>query len=147
MSGDRDVRFFSKKEDAQMTRRTRSVLFVVAGFLATAAVTSAQEAAGSFDALAGSIQVGQRIWVTDVTGREDRGRLERLSSDALTLKASGLETFAAADVQRPGAAVSRGLTCEPDGGAVVLFPRERPGSIVRLLTGTCGRPVLSAIRE
>lgn len=83
-----------------MTRRTRTVLFVVAGFLATAAVTSAQEPAGSFDALAGSMQVGQRIWVTDVTGREVRGRLERLSSDGLTLKASGLETFAAADVRR-----------------------------------------------
>ena len=61
-----------------MTRRTRPVLFVVAGFLATAAVASAQEPAGSFDALAGSIQVGQRIWVTDTTGREVRGRLERL---------------------------------------------------------------------
>jgi hypothetical protein len=77
-----------------------SGLFVVAGFLATAAVTSAQQPAGSFDALAGSIQVGQRIWVTDVTGREVRGRLERISTDGLTLKASGLEIFAAADVQR-----------------------------------------------
>jgi hypothetical protein len=39
-----------------MTRRRRTVLFVVAGFLATAAVASAQQAqepAGSFDALAG----------------------------------------------------------------------------------------------
>ena len=83
-----------------MTRRTRTVLFVVAGFLATAAVASAQEPAGSFDALAGSVQVGQRIWVTDTSGREVRGRLERLSSDGLVLKASGLETFAAPDVRR-----------------------------------------------
>jgi hypothetical protein len=83
-----------------MTRRTWPVLYVVAGFLATAAVASAQESAGSFDALAGSIQVGQRIWVTDTTGREVRGRLERLSSDGLVLKARRLETFAAADVRR-----------------------------------------------
>ena len=83
-----------------MTRRTRTVVFVIAGCLATAAVASAQEPAGSFDALAGSVQVGQRIWVTDTTGREVRGRLERLASDGLVLKASGLETFAAADVRR-----------------------------------------------
>jgi hypothetical protein len=38
--------------------------------------------------------------VTDTTGREVRGRLERLSSDGLVLKAGGLETFAAADVRR-----------------------------------------------
>ena len=47
-----------------MTGRTRAVLFVVAGCLATAAAASAQEPAASFDALAGRIQVGQRIWVT-----------------------------------------------------------------------------------
>lgn len=83
-----------------MTRRIRTVLFVVAGFSATAAVVSAQEPAGSFDALAGSVQVGQRIWVTDTSGREVRGRLERLSSDGLVLKAGGLEAFAAPDVRR-----------------------------------------------
>ena len=83
-----------------MTCWTRAALFVVAGFLATAAAASAQEPAASFDALAGRIQVGQRIWVTDTTGREVLGRLERLSSDGLVLKASGLETFAAPDVRR-----------------------------------------------
>ncbi len=80
--------------------RARAVLLVVAGFLSTAAAASAQDPAASFDALAGRIEVGQRIWVTDTAGREVRGRLERLSSDALVLKASGLETFAAPDVRR-----------------------------------------------
>lgn len=89
-----------REEDAQMTRRTRTVLFVVAEFLSTAAAASAQEPAASFDALAGSIQVGQQIWVTDTAGREIRGRLERLSSDGLVLKASEVETFAASDVRR-----------------------------------------------
>ena len=83
-----------------MIRRARTILLVVAGFVVTAAAVSAQEAAASFDALAGGIHVGDRIWVTDATGREVRGRLERLSSDGLVLKANGLETFAAADVRR-----------------------------------------------
>jgi hypothetical protein len=73
---------------------------VVAGFVVTAAAVSAQEAAASFDALAGRIYAGERIWVTDATGREVRGRLERLSIDGLVLKANGLENFAAADVRR-----------------------------------------------
>ena len=38
--------------------------------------------------------------MTDATGREVRGRLERLSSDGLVLKAKGLETFVTADVRR-----------------------------------------------
>ena len=81
-----------------MTRKARALSFVV--LLATAAAAAAQEPAASFDALAARIQVGQRIWVTDTTGREVRGRLERLSSDGLVVKARGLETFAAPDVRR-----------------------------------------------
>jgi hypothetical protein len=64
------------------------------------ALAQEQEPAASFDALAGRIQIGQRIWVTDTAGREVRGRLERLSNDGLVLKASGLETFAAPDIRR-----------------------------------------------
>ena len=83
-----------------MIRRARTILLVIAAFVVTAAPVSAQEAAASFDALAGRIHVGERIWVTDATGREVRGRLERFSSDGLVLKAKGLETFVAADVRR-----------------------------------------------
>jgi hypothetical protein len=81
-------------------RQAQTILLVVAGLVVTMAAVSAQEAAASFDALAGRIHVGDRIWVTDATGREVRGRLERLSSDGLVLDANGLETFAAADVRR-----------------------------------------------
>jgi hypothetical protein len=80
--------------------RGRIGLLVLMGFLVTAVAASAQDASASFDALAGRIQVGQQIWVTDATGREVRGRLERLSSDGLVLRADGLETFAAPDVRR-----------------------------------------------
>ena len=80
--------------------RARTIFLVVMGLLATAAATSAQDASASFEALAGRIRVGQQIWVTDTTGREVRGRLERLTSDELVLKVDGLETFAAPDVRR-----------------------------------------------
>ena len=83
-----------------MIRRARTAFLVVGWIVATTAAVSAQEAAASFDALAGRIHVGERIWVTDATGREVRGELERISSDGLVLKADGPETFAAADVRR-----------------------------------------------
>jgi hypothetical protein len=79
---------------------TRRVSGAVAAFLVIAAAASAQEPAASFDELARRIQVGQRIWVTDTTGHEAGGRLERLSSDALVLKAADLERFAASDVRQ-----------------------------------------------
>lgn len=78
----------------------RIASLAAAALLATAAAVSAQETAASFDALAARLQVGQRIWVTDTTGREVHGRLERLSSDGLVLKAEVLETVAAPDVHR-----------------------------------------------
>jgi hypothetical protein len=79
---------------------TRPAFLMVAAFLATTAPASAQESASSFAALAGRIRVGQMIWVTDTTGRELRGRLERLSTDELVLKTTGIDTFAAPDVRR-----------------------------------------------
>jgi hypothetical protein len=82
--------------------RARAVLAMVAAFLATAAAASAQEAqeaASSFAALVGRIRVGQVIWVTDTTGRETRGRLERLSTDELVLKDPSVHAFAAPDVR------------------------------------------------
>jgi len=72
---------------------------LLASFLAAAAAPSAQEPAASFDALAGRLQIGQLIWVTDPTGREVRGRLERLSSDGLVLEEDHLD-LAAPDVRR-----------------------------------------------
>jgi hypothetical protein len=39
------------------------------------------------------------IWVTDTTGRETRGRLERLSTDELVLKDPSVHAFAAPDVR------------------------------------------------
>lgn len=79
--------------------RSLAVLWMVAVFL-VATSASAQETAASFEALAGRLQVGQRIWVTDATGREVGGRLERISADGLVLEANGSVKFAAPDVRR-----------------------------------------------
>jgi hypothetical protein len=79
---------------------TQAVLLIVGLLLATAAAASAQESASSFEELVGRIQIGHQIWVTDTTGRQVRGRLERLSSDRLVLEANGLEVFAAPDVRQ-----------------------------------------------
>ena len=77
-------------------RRVQAVLLLIAAFVATA---SAQEAASSFDALAGRIRVGQQVWVTDTAGREVHGRIERLSSDTLVLKGDGVGSFDLVDVR------------------------------------------------
>jgi hypothetical protein len=68
--------------------------------LGTATAASAQEPVSSFDALAGRIHAGQQISVTDTSGREVHGRLERLSGDEIVLKADGLVRFAGSDVRR-----------------------------------------------
>jgi hypothetical protein len=84
----------------EVTGGAKTIPLLFAWFLSAAAAASAQQPVASFDALAGRLQLGQMVWVTDPTGREVRGRLERLSSDGLVLKANGSETFAAADVRR-----------------------------------------------
>ena len=83
-----------------MTHRVKTVLLLVAGFVATVASASAQEPASSFDALVGRLEVGQWIWVTDTAGREVRGRLERISNDTLVLKDDDVGPLAAANVRR-----------------------------------------------
>lgn len=73
-----------------------------------AAVASAQAPAGassqkpvdSLDGLIGRVRIGQAIRVTDQRGRERRGRLERLSSDAIVLVGDSRVTLAASDVRR-----------------------------------------------
>lgn len=84
-----------------------SVGAIVCG-LAMAAVASAQAPAGassqepvhSLDGLVGRVRIGQAIRVTDQRGRERRGRLERLSSDAIVLVGDSRVTLAASDVRR-----------------------------------------------
>ena len=79
----------------EMTGGARTSPLLLAWFVAAAAPASAQEPGASFDVLAARLQIGQLIWVTDSTGREVRGRLERRSSDELALKENHFLAFAA----------------------------------------------------
>lgn len=83
-----------------MTRMTGAIRLAAAATLATATIASAQGVVSSFEELAGRLRIGQRIWVTDATGREVRGRLQGISSGQLVLKADGVKTFVASDVRR-----------------------------------------------
>lgn len=82
------------------TGRTTILLLAIAGVLATATAAQAQEpVATSLDALAARLHVGQSVWVIDTTGREVRGRLERISGDGIVLKADRVETLNAPDIR------------------------------------------------
>jgi hypothetical protein len=83
-----------------LIRLLQTLLLAGVALGATAAAASAQEAASSFEALAGRVRVGQQVWVTDTTGREVRGTFERLSSDTLVLRADGVRSFAPSEVRR-----------------------------------------------
>jgi hypothetical protein len=98
-----------------MTREAGAVSLFVTVCLSTTAAVSAQEPAASFDALSARVEIGQNISVTDATGREVHGRLERLSSDRLELEAHGLKSFAAGDVR----VVRRREHDSPKNGALI----------------------------
>jgi hypothetical protein len=61
------------------------LLFTVVG----SAVASAQEIASTFDQLRVLVKSGDKITVTDASGRETSGRIETLSSSALALLIDG----------------------------------------------------------
>ena len=76
-------------------------LFFLAAIQLTAAIAAAQAPpATSFDALGKRLQIGDRVWVTDVSGREIRGTLEKLSSDGLVLVGPGPVRLTAGDIAR-----------------------------------------------
>jgi hypothetical protein len=79
-------------------RGTASLVLGVALAIGTSA--RAQEPAVRFDALADRLTRGETIWVTDLAGREVRGRLAGVSTDELTLDGPTPRRFSADDVQR-----------------------------------------------
>jgi hypothetical protein len=63
------------------------------------ALAAAQEPVTSFDQLNTRLRVGDTVWVTDVQGRETRGRLRELAPSSLVIDSGGPRTVAAADVR------------------------------------------------
>lgn len=58
-----------------------------------------QEPVKSFDQLNTRLRVGDKILVTDMQGREYKGKIEDLSSSALVLDSGGIHRLTIADVQ------------------------------------------------
>jgi hypothetical protein len=62
------------------------------------ALAAAQEPVKSFDQLNTRLKPGDTVWVTDMQGREIKGKIQGLAPNALTLNADGAKTLAARDI-------------------------------------------------
>ena len=71
---------------------------VAALSLAAPALCAAQEPVRDFSQLNTRLRPGDTIWVTDAQGREVKGRILSLSTDALTLEGGRPRSFGAPDV-------------------------------------------------
>lgn len=105
----------------------------------------AQEVASSFEQLAVLVKPGDKISVIDVTGRETRGRVGKLSSDLLILDTSaGLRQLGEVDVaaitQRRSDSLKNGAIIGAAAGAVYF------AVILAILTETSdgGGPIVPA---
>ena len=77
---------------------TSRILAAGAAIMFLPVLAGAQEPVKSFDQLNTRLKVGDTIYVADAQGREIKGKIHSLSSDALTLGTDGARTFAARDV-------------------------------------------------
>ena len=71
---------------------------VAALSLAAPAPCAAQEPVRDFSQLNTRLRPGDTIWVTDAQGREVKGRILSLSTDALTLEGASRRSFGSPDV-------------------------------------------------
>jgi hypothetical protein len=62
-------------------------------------VTAAQEPVKSFDQLNTRLKVGDTVWVTDVQGREVKGKIRELGPLSLVIDSGGPRMLASADVR------------------------------------------------
>jgi hypothetical protein len=79
--------------------KVAAVLAVISLLLAFA-LAAAQEPVRDFSQLNTRLRPGDTVWVTDVQGREVKGRIGTLSPDTLTLSSDEARSYAAADVRQ-----------------------------------------------
>ena len=109
-------------------------------------VAVAQEPVKSFDQLNTRLKVGDRIWVTDVQGREIEGKVQGLDAASLKLKARTPLSFAASDVRviqerRPDSVKNGALIGMGAGGAVamvLMLTQDFEGCTVGCVAGMLG---------
>ncbi len=81
--------------------RVRTVFVVVGTALLTAACGAARAPATSFEALPSRLEIGKSVVVDDAAGQQHRGRLVRITPDAIAFREDSVErSLASADVRR-----------------------------------------------
>src|SRR5512139_2152636 len=75
-----------------------AVVLAIISLLLAFALAAAQEPVRDFSQLNTRLRPGDTIWVTDAQGREVKGRILSLSTDALTLEGGSPRSFASPDV-------------------------------------------------
>jgi hypothetical protein len=75
-----------------------AVVLAVVSLLLAFALAAAQEPVRDFSQLNTRLRPGETVWVTDVHGREVKGRIGTMSPDTLTLSNDAARSYAAADV-------------------------------------------------
>jgi hypothetical protein len=84
--------------EAIMKPRKQAAVVLATVLVAMSVRAAAQEPVRSFDQLNTRLKPGDTVWVTDMQGRETRGKIQGLAPNALTLNADGARTFAARDI-------------------------------------------------
>jgi hypothetical protein len=75
-----------------------AIALAVLSLLLAFALAAAQEPVRDFSQLNTRLRPGDTVWVTDAQGREVKGQILSLRSDALTLEGGGGRSFGAPDV-------------------------------------------------
>jgi len=76
-----------------------AIILATAAALAAPAPCAAQKPATSFEQLHTRLKPGDTVWITDVQGREAKGTIESLGSDAISLDAESAAPIAASSVK------------------------------------------------
>jgi len=76
-----------------------AIVLAVVSLLLAFALAAAQEPVRDFAQLNTRLRPGDTIWVTDAQGREVKGRIAAVGTDALTVDGGGSKTFSAGDVR------------------------------------------------
>jgi hypothetical protein len=86
-------------EEAAMKSWKIVIILAVLSLFVAFAPAAAQEPVRDFSQLNTRLRPGDTVWVTDAQGREVKGRIASLSSDALMLEGGGGRSFGSADVR------------------------------------------------
>jgi hypothetical protein len=82
-----------------MRSGTSAIALAAVAVLSTAALAAAQQPWATHMQLVGLLSPGDTVWVTDAHGREVKGKVASVTSEAVALKGRGAPVFRASDVR------------------------------------------------